>query len=125
MTSVITWYDVLGVLPDAAPDDIRAAWQTRQTALQPGILAGAPPEVLPAADRARQAVQEAWRVLADPAARQSYDQRIGVLRPRRARKRSRIRAGPPGWRYRMSGDCSTARAWTWPAGSACTWPRSC
>ncbi len=81
MTSVITWYDVLGVLPDAAPDDIRAAWQTRQTALQPGILAGAPPEVLPAADRARQAVQEAWRVLADPAARQSYDQRIGVLRP--------------------------------------------
>jgi hypothetical protein len=81
MASVITWYDVLGVLPDAPPDDIRAAWQAREAALQPGTLAGAPPEVQPAADRARQAVQEAWRVLADPAARQAYDQRIGFLRP--------------------------------------------
>jgi hypothetical protein len=27
MTSVITWYDVLGVLPDATPDDIREAWR--------------------------------------------------------------------------------------------------
>jgi len=25
MMSVITWYDVLGVLPDAAPEDIHAA----------------------------------------------------------------------------------------------------
>jgi PASTA domain len=81
MASVITWYDVLGVLPDAPPDDIRAACQAREAALKPGTLAGAPPEVQPAADRARQAVQEASRVLADPAARQAYDQRIGFLRP--------------------------------------------
>ena len=81
MTSVITWYDVLGVLPDAPLDDIREAWQARTSALQPGTLAGASPEVLSAADRARRAVQEAWRVLGDPAARQSYDQRIGFLRP--------------------------------------------
>ncbi len=81
MTSLITWYDVLGVLPDAVPDDIREAYQVRVAALRPGPLAGAPPQVLSAADRARQAVQEAWRVLADPAARQAYDQRIGFLRP--------------------------------------------
>jgi hypothetical protein len=81
MTSVITWYDVLGVLPDAAPDDIREAWLAREAALQPGTLVGAPQEVLSAADRARRAVQEAGRVLADPAARQSYDQRIGFSRP--------------------------------------------
>jgi hypothetical protein len=81
MTSVITWYDVLGVLPDAPLDDIREAWQARTSALQPGTLAGASPEVLSAADRARRSVQEAWRVLGDPAARQSYDQRIGFLRP--------------------------------------------
>ena len=81
MASVITWYDVLGVLPDAPPDDIRAAREAREAALQPGTLAEAPPEAQPAADRARQAVQEAWRVLADPAARQAYDQRIGFLRP--------------------------------------------
>lgn len=81
MTSVITWYDVLGVLPDATPDDIREAWQARQAALQAGTLAGASPEVLAAADRARQAVQEAWRILADPATRESYDEEAGFERP--------------------------------------------
>jgi hypothetical protein len=81
MISGITWYDVLGVLPDAAPEDIRAAWQERKAALQPGMLAGAPPDVLPAADRARQVVEEAWGVLADPAARASYDEEIGFARP--------------------------------------------
>lgn len=81
MASVITWYDVLGVLPDAMPDDIRQAWQAREAALQPGLLAGAPPEVLSAAGRARRAVQHAGRILADPATRQSYDQHIGFLRP--------------------------------------------
>jgi len=81
MTSLITWYDVLGVLPDAQPDEIRDGWQARKAALQPGILAGAPPNVLSAADRALQAVEEAWRVLADPAARESYDEDIGIRRP--------------------------------------------
>ena len=81
MASVITWYDVLRVLPDATLDNIREAWQAREAALQPRTLAEAPAEVLSAADRARQAVQEAGRVLADPAVRQSYDQRTGFLRP--------------------------------------------
>src|SRR5260370_41752325 len=144
MMSGVTWYDVLGVLPDAVPEDIRAAWQVRKAALQPGTLAGAPPDVLPAADRARQVVEEAWGVLADPAARASYDEEIGFVRPgrawhrpgggrrglmsawvrggpRRMRNRwSRIRIRIPGWWCRMSRGCSTARAWRWPAGSACT-----
>ncbi len=81
MTTVITWYDVLGVLPDAMPDEIREAWQARKAALQPGMLAGAPPNVLSAADRALQAVEKAWRVLADPVARESYDEDIGFRRP--------------------------------------------
>ena len=80
MMSAITWYDVLGVLPDAPPEDIRAAWQARKAVLQPAALAGAPPDVLPAADRARQVVDEAWGVLADPAARASYDEEIGFAR---------------------------------------------
>ena len=80
MTTVVTWYDVLGVLPDALPGDIREAWQARKAALQPGMVAGAPPDVLSAADRALQAVEEAWRVLADPAARESYDEDIGFRR---------------------------------------------
>jgi hypothetical protein len=82
MASVITWYDVLGVLPDAPPEDIRQAWQARRAALQPGMLAGAPPQALSAAQRALQVVDDAWRVLADPAARESYDQHIGFRRPR-------------------------------------------
>jgi hypothetical protein len=81
MRSVVTWYDVLGVLPDASPDDIRQAWQARTAALAPASLAGAPPGLQPAADKARQAVAEAWRVLADPAARESYDEQIGIERP--------------------------------------------
>jgi curved DNA-binding protein CbpA len=81
MTSVTTWYDVLGVLPDATPDDIREAWQAREAALEPDVLSGASREVLSVADRARQAVQEAWRVLADPAARESYDEQVGFRRP--------------------------------------------
>lgn len=80
MASLITWYDVLGVLPDAAPDDIRKAWQARKAALQPGTLAEAPPKVVSAAHRALQTVDEAWRILADPAARESYDQSIGFRR---------------------------------------------
>ena len=81
MTSILTWYDVLGVLPDAPPDDIRQAWQARKAALLPATQAGATPEVLSAAQRALQAVEEAWRVLADPAAREAYDQDIGFRRP--------------------------------------------
>ena len=82
MNSAVTWYDVLGVLPDASQQDIRAAWQAKREALAPGLLSGAAPAVLAAADRAVQAVDEAGRVLGgDPAARASYDESIGVLRP--------------------------------------------
>ena len=80
MMSVITWYDVLGVLPDAPPEDIHATWQARRAALQPGALAGAPPDVLSAADRARQVVEEAWGVLGDPVVRERYDEEIGFAR---------------------------------------------
>ena len=104
MTSVITWYDVLGVLPDATPDDIREAWQARQVALQAGTLAGASPEVLTAADRARQAVQEAWRVLADPAARESYDELAGFVRPGEG-------LVPP-WRGPSGPDISLGEGWS-------------
>jgi hypothetical protein len=81
VNSIATWYDVLGVLPGAEPDHIRQAWQARNAALDPGLLAGASPDVQSAADRARRAVQEAWRVLADPAARKSYDEEVGLAWP--------------------------------------------
>ncbi len=104
MATVITWYDVLGVLPDAAPDDIRAAWQARKAALQPGVLAGAPPQVLSAADRARQAVEEAFRVLADPVAREWYDVDIGFVRPGEG-------LAPP-WRGPSGPDVGLGEGWS-------------
>jgi hypothetical protein len=104
MTGVVTWYDVLGVLPDAPPDDIRQAWQGRRAALEPGALAAAPPEVLSAADRARQSVDEAWRVLADPAARESYDEEIGFARPGEG-------LAPP-WRGPSGPDVDLGQGWS-------------
>ena len=104
MTALVTWYDVLGVLPDAAPDDIREAWQDRTAALQPRTLAGVSPEVLSAADRARQAVAEAWRVLADPATRESYDEHIGFARPGEG-------LAPP-WRGPSGPDVSLGEGWS-------------
>jgi hypothetical protein len=103
MTALITLYDVLGVLPDAPPDDIREAWQGRVAALQPGPLAGASAEVAWAADRARGAVAEAWRVLADPAARESYDEQIGFARPGEGLA--------PTWRGPSGPDVSLGEGW--------------
>jgi hypothetical protein len=104
MISPVTWYDVLGVLPDAAPEDIREAWRARKAMLQPALLAGASPDVLSAVERARQAVEEAWGVLADPAARKSYDQEIGFARPGEG-------LAPP-WRGPSGPDVSLGRGWS-------------
>ena len=104
MSSPVTWYDVLGVLPDAPPQDIREAWQARKAMLQPGLLAGASADVLSAAERARQAVAEAWGVLADPATRESYDQEIGFARPGEG-------LAPP-WRGPSGPDVSLGRGWS-------------
>ena len=77
---MLTWYDVLGVLPGASPGQVQSAYQERAGLLDPRMLSGASPKVLKAADAARAAVGEAWRVLQDPAARRRYDETIGVGR---------------------------------------------
>src|SRR5579859_4062180 len=101
---MITWYDVLGVLPDAPPEDVRSAWQARKAVLQPAGLAGASPDVLSAADKARQAVDGAWGVLGDHAARASYDEQIGFARPGEG-------LAPPG-RGPSGPDVSLGRRWS-------------
>lgn len=104
MTAHVTWYDVLGVLPDATPDDISDAWRNRKAVLRPEMLAGAPAEVQSAADRARQAVEEAWRVLADPGTRESYDEQIGFARPGEG-------LAPP-WRGPSGPDVGLGEGWS-------------
>jgi Mce-associated membrane protein len=55
-----TWYDLLGVEPDASPDEIRAAWKAAIADLDP-------------TDRRFKALNEAAEVLLDPARRSEYD----------------------------------------------------
>jgi Mce-associated membrane protein len=55
-----TWYDLLGVAPDASPDDIRAAWKAAIADLDP-------------TDRRFRTLNEAAEVLLDPARRSEYD----------------------------------------------------
>jgi curved DNA-binding protein CbpA len=77
---MLTWYDVLGVLPGASSGQVQSAYQERARLLDPLVLDGAPSKVLKAADAARATVDEAWRVLHDAAARRRYDEQIGVGR---------------------------------------------
>lgn len=77
----ITLYEILGVMPGATLDEIRDACAERRDALSPARLSGAPSKVVSAASLALRSVDAAWRALADPAARQRYDESAGISRP--------------------------------------------
>jgi Mce-associated membrane protein len=55
-----TWYDLLGVEPDASPEELRAAWKSGIADLDPG-------------DRRFRTLNEAAEVLLDPDRRAAYD----------------------------------------------------
>jgi Mce-associated membrane protein len=55
-----TWYDVLDVSRDASAEEVRDAWKTQISDLEPG-------------DRRFDALNRAAKVLLDPAARAAYD----------------------------------------------------
>ncbi|HYB87232.1 MAG TPA: DnaJ domain-containing protein [Streptosporangiaceae bacterium] len=74
----ITWYDILGVLPGASPDEIQQAYADKTDLLGPQLISGAPPNVLAAVSRAQRFLGEAWRVLGNPADRQRYDVQAGL-----------------------------------------------
>jgi curved DNA-binding protein CbpA len=78
MRADITWYDLLGALPDALPEDIQRAYQAKAALLRPELLAGAPPKVVTAAARAQGIIDAARQVLADPVSRQRYDEAAGL-----------------------------------------------
>ncbi|HKA95442.1 MAG TPA: PASTA domain-containing protein [Streptosporangiaceae bacterium] len=77
----MTWYDVLDVLPTARHQDVRRRYEAKCRQLDPGQIAGAPSSVIAAADRARAALEAAWRVLGDPIERERYDEQVGIRRP--------------------------------------------
>jgi hypothetical protein len=78
--AVVTWYDVLGVLPGASAEQVKQQHDAKVSLLRPALLAGAPSPVVMAATRAREILDGAWRVLADPASRARYDEATGIRR---------------------------------------------
>lgn len=62
-----TWYDVLGVPPDATPEEIKAAWRHATDTFQPGSGTG----------RFR-TFNEAADVLLDPVRRAAYDESLST-----------------------------------------------
>jgi len=63
-----SWYDLLGVAPDATPDEVRAAWRAAIGDLDP-------------TDRRFAVLNQAAEVLLDPARRSSYDAELTAARP--------------------------------------------
>jgi curved DNA-binding protein CbpA len=74
----ITWYDILGALPDASSEDIQHAYDAKADLLRPQLLSGAPSNVITAAARAQGIIDAARGVLGDPASRQRYDEAAGL-----------------------------------------------
>jgi hypothetical protein len=74
----ITWYEILGALPDAPSEDIQQAYVAKARLLQPELLSGAPSKVVIAAARAQGIIDAAQQVLGDPVRRQRYDEAAGL-----------------------------------------------
>jgi hypothetical protein len=68
-----THYETLGVRPDAAPAELRAAYLAKARVLHPDRHIGEAPRALAATERAMREVNHAWFVLGDPARRRDYD----------------------------------------------------
>jgi hypothetical protein len=71
----MTYYDVLGVPADAPAAAIKRAYVELARRHHPDFHTTEPAAVRAANERAMQAVNEAWTVLSDPAARRAYDDR--------------------------------------------------
>ena len=75
---VITWYDVLGLLPGASAEQVKSQHDAKLSLLRPEFVSGASSPVVTAAARAREILGAARRVLADPASRARYDEVAGL-----------------------------------------------
>jgi hypothetical protein len=74
---VPTHYDVLGVAPDAAPEELRRAYLELARRLHPDrISSTTSPADADRSVRRMQRVNEAWGVLRDPARRSDYDRAL-------------------------------------------------
>jgi hypothetical protein len=108
-------------LAGASTEEVRSACEARGRQVSPQMISGAPSKVIKAADRARAAAEEAWRVLGDPSSRERYEVEAGIRRKGSVLERPQpIPSGPewdsPGWDLVEA----ISRSQRWPTG----WPRS-
>jgi|SRR5579859_1638545 len=69
----MSYYDLLGVPPEATPEEIRAAYRTLVQLFHPDRLAHLKPESRQFAEERLKALNRAYEVLGDPARRAAYD----------------------------------------------------
>src|SRR6266852_4204858 len=69
----MSYYDLLGVPPQAPPEQIRAAYRTLVQLFHPDRLAHLKPESRLFAEERLKALNRAYEVLGDPARRAAYD----------------------------------------------------
>lgn len=82
---VATHYDVLGVSSSASLAEVRRAYLDLARTLHPDRTVGSSAREAEQASRRMQEINEAWRVLREPASRAAYDRAVGVVhRPARA-----------------------------------------
>jgi hypothetical protein len=79
-TTGITWYDVLGAVPDAETRKLKRKYDEKASLLRPELISGAPPNVLAAVTLAQHMLDTAWEVLGDPDSRKRYDEAVGLRR---------------------------------------------
>jgi len=83
MSSDVTHYELLGVEPDAAKDDIRAAYQeklanVRAARTKEEETKRPSEDVLRTARDEEARLRSAWQILSDPVQRTRYDETVGV-----------------------------------------------
>ena len=91
-----TFYDILGVLPDATPDDIRRAFRSEAKRLHPDTESGNESQMLQ--------LNEAYETLRDAARRASYDQSLqprGYRLPKRPAPAGPVAMDPIDYRERV------------------------
>jgi hypothetical protein len=69
--SELSYYDMLGLRPDASPDEIRAAYDAVMARIRPDVMHDTASTIRLAA-----AVKEAWETLGNPDKRQAYDETL-------------------------------------------------
>jgi hypothetical protein len=92
---VPTYYDVLGVPVNAAPEELRRAYLAMARELHPDRTLGMSKDEAELTSRRMQHVNEAWRILKEPASRAAYDRALmsaGVRIPKVAPGRPPVAA---------------------------------